>query len=143
MAEVQSITARVYVCQCIEAGTYQGTEGQIRAFDRPQHEDYGPNGSGDTRMFGVWALVTVKDLTIEFEPLDQAKLAADMIARYEKKLNEHRAQAFRTEQFLEGRIAKFKALTFKDGVEGEIIPSCTKPTSSVDADDADFDDIPF
>lgn len=144
MSEVQAITARIYVCQCIEAGTCRGSEGEIKAFTDPQHETYGPNGHGDTRIFGVWALVAVKDVTIEFEEPDHAKIAQEMIDRYESELNKHRAEAFRREQFLEGRIAKFKALTHKDGVEGEIIPACTKPGSGADdAEDADFNDIPF
>lgn len=88
--------------------------------------------------------MAVKDVTIEFEEPDHAKIAQEMIDRYESELNKHRAEAFRREQFLEGRIAKFKALTHKDGVEGEIIPACTKPGSSADdAEDADFNDIPF
>lgn len=145
MSEVQSITARIYVCQCIESGTCSGKEGEIKAFTSPQHEHYGPNTNvGDTRLFGVWALVAAKDVTIEYEAPDHAKIAQDMINRYENELTKHRAEAFRREQFLEGRIARFKALTNKDGVEGEIIPACTKPGSKADdAEDADFDDIPF
>lgn len=150
---METITQRVYICQCIEAGTFQGKEGQVKIFDGAQHEYYGPGGGGDTRMIGTWALVEARDLTLEYQPLDLAKFSADMIAKYEAELTKHRSEAFRREQFLEGRIAKYQALTYKgdgEAVEGQIIPSCTKPREEIEADDAeiiepadDEEDFPF
>lgn len=150
---METITQRVYICMCIESGNYQGKEGQIKIFNDPMHETYGPDGNGDTSFMGTWALVEAKDITLEYTPLDQSKLAADMIAKYEAELSKHRAAAFRREQFLEGRIAKYHALTYKgdgEALEGQIIPTCTKPREEIDADDAEIiepadekDDFPF
>lgn len=136
---MQTITTRIYVCQCVDAGTYQGKEGQIAAFTTPQHETYGPNGNAESlRMFGTWALLAVKDVEIEYEPAPLDSVAKDMIEKYETELSRHRAAAYRTETQLQGKIARFKAIAYKGPVEGEIIPADGKPQQEIDAEDAEI-----
>ncbi|AZF88664.1 hypothetical protein HOU67_gp28 [Escherichia phage Skarpretter] len=136
---MQTITTRLYICQCVDAGTYQGTEGKVEVFTNPQHESYGPNGNADSlRMFGTWALLAVKDVEIEYEPAPIDSVAKDMIEKYETELSRHRAAAYRTETQLQGKIARFKAIAYKGPVESEIIPADDKPQQEIDAEDAEI-----
>lgn len=133
------ITTRLYVCQCVDAGTYQGKEGQIKTFTDPQHETYGPNGNGESlRMFGTWALLAVKDVEIEYDPAPIDAVAKDMIEKYETELTRHRAESYRKETQLQGKIARFKAIAYKGPVEGEIIPANDKPQQEIEAEDAEI-----
>lgn len=136
---MQVITSRLYICQCVDAGTYQGTEGKVEVFTSPQHETYGPNGNAESlRMFGTWALLAVKDVEIEYEPTPIDGVAQNMVEKYEAELSRIRAQAYREETQIQGKIAKFKALTYKGPIEGEIIPADDKPQEEIEADDAEI-----
>lgn len=126
---------------CIESGTWKGKEGEVKHFNDNQAEYYGVNGQGDTRTYGTWALIEAKEIELEYTAPDMSALSAEMVAKFEKALDKHRAEAFAREQFLKGRIAKFQALTYNGEAaqEGEIIPACERPQGGdEDAEDAEI-----
>lgn len=135
----------VFICMCIEAGTWAGKEGEVKHFHENHAEYYGINGAGDNKNYGTWTLIEAKEIELEYTPPDMAELASEMVEKFEKALDKHRAEAFSREQFLKGRIAKFQALTYngESAQDGEIIPACEKPREDDDADDAEFKDIPW
>lgn len=132
-----TLKTTLFICMCIEAGRYDGKEGEVAAFDVDRGKNYSPGGHGDTDMMGTWVTLETKEISVEYAKPDVEKFTSTIIAGFERQLEKHRAEAFSREQFLQGRIAKFQALTYKGDEAAEVIVA-DNPADDVDADDAEI-----
>lgn len=132
-----TLKTTLFICMCIEAGRYAGKEGEVQAFDVERGKHYQPGGQGDTDSMGTWVTLETQEINVEYAKPDVEKFTSAVIDGLERQLEKHRAESFAREQFLQGRIAKFQALTYKGDDAAEVIVA-DKPDDDVDADDAEI-----
>lgn len=132
-----TLKTTMFICMCIEAGRIDGKEGEVRAFTKDHGAAYSNDGAGDTEYFGTWVTLETKEIAVQYAKPDVEKFTSAVIDGLERQLEKHRAESFAREQFLQGRIAKFQALTYKGDDAAEVIVA-DKPADDVDADDAEI-----